>query len=238
MTQITQALRILIVEDDLIIASDIEMILNESGYEVIGIATNYPDALSVIASKQPDLILLDINLEGDADGVILAEDINRKFQIPFIYLTSNTDPLTINRVKRTNPAGFIVKPFNEKDILTNIEIVSFNRKKQVEKPIVEDFFIKENGSLIKLKTTSIMFAKADENYTKIFTDENDYLISTTLKKLVEILNTTPFIRIHRSYIVNTNYIDRIQNGYVFIGKHHLPIGRRYHDDFFNRINKL
>ena len=238
MTQTTQALRILIVEDELIIASDIEMILTEAGYEVIGIVTNHTDALAAIASQQPNLILLDINLEGDADGVIVAEDINRKFHIPFIYLTSNTDPLTINRVKRTNPAGFIVKPFNEKDILTNIEIVIFNNEKKVEKPVVEDFFIKENGSLIKLKTARIMFAKADENYTKVYTDESEYLISTTLKKLAETLNATPFIRIHRSFIVNVNYIDRIQNGYVFIGKHHFPIGRRYHDDFFNRINKL
>ncbi len=235
----TQTLRILIVEDDLIIASDIEMILTEAGYNVVGIATNYDDALSTIASNKPDLILLDINLESDADGVIVAEDINRKFHIPFIFLTSNTDPLTINRVKRTNPAGFIVKPFNEKDILTNIEIVAFNRKKEVEeKPIVEDLFIKENGSLIKIKTDSLMFAKADENYTKIYIDGNEYLISTTLKKLAEILNTIPFIRIHRSYIVNINYIDRIHNGYVFIGKHHLPIGRRYHDAFFDRIHKL
>ncbi len=238
MTQTKQALRILIVEDDLIIASDIEMILTEAGYKVVGIATNYDDAMTAIVSNRPDLILLDINLEGDADGVIVAEDINHKFHIPFIYLTSNTDPLTINRVKRTNPAGFIVKPFNEKDILTNIEIIAFNRENIIGKPVINDLFIKENGSLIKLETHRIMFAKAEENYTKVYTDENDYLVSTTLKKLAEILNMAHFIRIHRSFIVNMNYIDRIQNGYVFIGKHRLPIGRRYHDDFFNRIKKL
>ena len=198
MSKKTKDFSILIVEDELIIASDIEMILTDAGYEVVGIATNYDDALSAISANEPDLILLDINLESDADGVILAEEINRNFNIPFIYLTSNTDPLTINRVKRTNPAGFIVKPFNEKDILTNIEIVSFNRKPEEKQELIKDLFIKEGGSLIKIKTEQIMFAKADDNYTEIYTDQTKYLVSTTLKKLTDKLNTAPFIRIHRS----------------------------------------
>ena len=238
MTQITHTTKILIVEDELIIASDIEMILTEAGYEVVGIATNYADAMNIIKTNNPDLILLDINLESDADGVILAEDINRDFQIPFIYLTSNTDPLTINRVKRTNPAGFIVKPFNEKDILTNVEIVIYNRKNKEKTTVSEYLFIREGGSLIKIKTSQIMFAKADDNYTMIYTGTSDYLASTTLKKLAEKLNSMPFVRIHRSYIINIRYIDRIQEGYVIIGKHRLPIGRYYHDAFFEMINKL
>ena len=238
MTEITKNFKILIVEDELIIASDIEMILTEAGYEVTGIATNYDDALQSIETNKPDLILLDINLESDADGVILAEEINKKYQIPFIYLTSNTDPLTVNRVKRTNPAGFIVKPFNEKEILTNIEIVSFNRKPEANKSVSEDLFIKDRGGLIKIKTGRIMFAQADDNYTKIYTDTTDYLVSISLKKIADKLHAAPFVRIHRSYLINIHYIDRIQDGYVFIGKHRLPVGRKYHDAFFEMINKL
>ena len=238
MSQTTQNLKILIVEDELIIASDIEMILTDAGYEVTGIATSYEDAIQSIAANKPDLILLDINLESDADGVILAEEINKNYHIPFIYLTSNTDPLTVNRVKRTNPAGFIVKPFNEKEILTNIEIVAFNRKQEEKPAAVEDLFIKDKGGLIKIKTGQIMFAKADDNYTEIYTDKTKYLVTINLKKIADKLNTVPFVRIHRSYLINVHYIDRIQDGYVFIGKHRLPIGRKYHDDFFDMINKL
>ncbi len=235
----TEQKRILIVEDELIIASDIEMTLNRLGYDVIGIEDNAEDALETIVDLSPDLILLDINIEGDEDGVMLAEDINAKFGIPFVFLTSNADKLTINRVKRTNPAGFIVKPFSEKDLRSNIEIALFSHKKEVENvEPAKDFFVKEGSGLVKIKVDELLFAQADDNYTRLFTTKKMHLISSTLKKVSEWFSQAPFVRIHRSYIINVNHIDKIQDGNVFIGKHSLPIGRSYHDDFFNHISKL
>jgi len=231
--------RILIVEDELIIASDIEMTLNGLGYEVIGIEDNAKDALETIENLSPDLILLDINLEGDEDGVMLAEDINAKFKIPFVFLTSNADKLTINRVKRTNPAGFIVKPFSEKDLRSNIEIAFFTHKTKVDNSEpATDFFVKEGSGLVKIKVDELLFAQADDNYTRLFTKNKMHLVSSTLKKVSERFSQAPFVRIHRSYIINVNHIDKIQDGSVVIGKHSLPIGRSYHDAFFNHINKL
>ncbi len=226
--------KILIVEDEMIIASDIEMILEKNGYEVTRIEDNATDALYSIKKNTPNLILLDINLEGDTDGIVLAEDINKSYKIPFIYLTSNTDPLTINRVKRTNPVGFIVKPFSEKDITTNVEIALFNTKQKK----LTDFFVREGSGLLKVKIDNLLFAKADDNYTLLVTKNSEHLVSSTLKKVSEKLEGDPFIRIHRSYVINSKYIDKIQDGYVFIGKHRISIGRSYHDDFFKKISKL
>jgi len=230
--------KILIVEDELIIASDIEMTLEDLGYTVTKIVDNTTDALKSIQNNKPDLILLDINLEGDTDGVMLAEDINKLYQIPFVYLTSNTDPLTINRVKRTRPAGFIVKPFSDKDLQSNIEIALFSNNQTTIDKKAKDFFIKDGSSLIKIKVDELLFVQADDNYTRFFTTTDEHLISLTLKKVSEKLSTNPFVRIHRSYIININFIDRIQDGYVFIGKHRLSIGRSYHENFFNQISKL
>jgi len=231
--------KILIVEDELIIASDIEMTLEELGYEVTAIVDNANDALSSLQNTKPNLVLLDINLEGDIDGIMLAEDINKQFQIPFVFLTSNTDPLTINRVKRTHPAGFIVKPFSDKDLQSNIEIALYSKNNKTEKTHeVSDFFIKDGSSLIKIKPNELIFVQADDNYTRFFTINDEHLISSTLKKASEKLPESIFVRIHRSYIININFIDRIQDGYVFIGKHRLSIGRSYHENFFNSISKL
>jgi len=229
--------KILIVEDEPIIASDIEMTLEDLGYEVTAVVDNAPDALQSLAKNTPDLVLLDINIEGDSDGIMLAEDINKSFTIPLVFLTSNADKVTINRVKRTNPAGFIVKPFSEQDLRSNIEIALFSKPKEQEKP-TEYFFIKDGGSLVKVKVETILFAKADDNYTRLFTTEKSYLLSFTLKKIVDKLPKNTFIRIHRSFIININFIDRIKDAYVYIAKHKLPIGRSYHDDFFNLIRKL
>jgi DNA-binding LytR/AlgR family response regulator len=146
--------------------------------------------------------------------------------------------LTINRVKRTRPAGFIVKPFSDKDLQSNIEIALFSNNQTTIDKKAKDFFIKDGSSLIKIKVDELLFVQADDNYTRFFTTTDEHLISLTLKKVSEKLSTNPFVRIHRSYIININFIDRIQDGYVFIGKHRLSIGRSYHENFFNQISKL
>ncbi len=232
--------KILIVEDEPIIASDIEMTLEDLGYEITSIEDNAEDALKSITEDKPDLVLLDINLEGDIDGVMLAQDINEQHKIPFVYLTSNADKLTINRVKRTNPAGFVLKPFNEKDLQSNIEIALYSSSKidtEIDEPTSE-FFVKDAGALVKVKVDDILFIQADDNYSRIFTVNKNYLISSTLKKVDNKLPKTNFVRIHRSYIVNINFIDKIKDGYLFIEKHQLPIGRSYHETLNNRITKL
>jgi len=230
--------KILIVEDEPVIATDIEMTLEDLGYHVIGIEDNAVDALKAIREHKPDLVLLDINLEGDDDGVILAHDINDQFQIPFVYLTSNADKLTINRVKRTRPAGFIVKPFSEKDLQSNIEIALFSDRDKDSNDALQEFFVKDGGDLVKISVEDILFVKADDNYTRIYIKEKSYVLTKTLKTLEGKLPASDFIRIHRSYVVNLNFIDKIKDNTLFIGKHSLPVSRSYMDVLFNRIEKL
>ena len=230
--------KILIVEDEPIIASDIELTLQSMGYNVVAVEDNAEDALLSIAEYLPDLILLDINIEGDTDGIMLAEDINANFSIPFVFLTSNADKLTINRVKRTHPAGFIVKPFNDKDLQSNIEIALFAKKESEPQGTINDFFVKDGNSLVKINVSDILFIRADDNYSRIFTIKKNYLLSKTLKSLEGKLPKEKFMRVHRSYIVNLNTIEKIKENTIFIHKHSLPISRSYMDALFQRINKL
>jgi len=230
--------KILIVEDEPIIASDIEMTLEDLGYEVTGIADSAEEALEFLANELPDLVLLDIQLEGDTDGIMLAEDIKKMYQIPFVFLTSNADNLTINRVKRTEPAGFIVKPFSDRDLQSNIEIALFSNKEEEPKPTQNEFYVKDKGAYVKVKVAELMFVQADDNYSRLFTTKKNFILSSTLKVIEGKLPTKNFVRIHRSYIVNISFVDKIQDGYLHIGSHQLPIGRSYHDHFFQKINKF
>src|SRR5690606_27223693 len=118
--------KILIVEDQLIITMDLEYMLEELGYEVCGVSTNYDDAITAIKTNQPNLILIDIVLEGDKTGIDLADEINRAYHIPFIFLTSHVDRGTIEAAESKTPAGYIVKPFNRNDVYATIEL-AFNR---------------------------------------------------------------------------------------------------------------
>ena len=232
--------KILIVEDEPIIATDLEMTLEKIGYQVTNTVEDATTAIRSIKNNKPDLILLDINIEGETDGVMLAQDININYQIPFVFLTSNTDSFTINRVKRTNPVGFIVKPFTEKDLLSNIEIGLFKSNQAIEeKPkIVTFFFVKDGANLIKIQTKDLLFIKADDSYSKLYTKDKMYVISINLGKLFAKLPGDSFVRIHRSYVVNIHFIDKITNGYVLMNKHKIPISKSYQEAFFDRINKI
>lgn len=119
--------KILIIEDDPIIAEDLRMILQNEGYQIAGIANNATTANDMLYSRQADIVLLDISLEGHISGIEIAKIINQKYQIPFIYITSFTDDYTLELVNGTLPSGFISKPFKKRDILANIKI-SLNRK--------------------------------------------------------------------------------------------------------------
>ena len=232
--------KIYIVEDEPLIADSIAHALEKEGYVVCGIADNAKEALYDIDELKPDLILLDINIIGNITGVELAKKINAKFKIPFIYLTSLTDEDTINKVKETNPSGFLSKPFNEAGLRSNIEIALFKFKQQKEeKKLIENsFFVKKKGELIKVNKSDINYIEAFDNYSKLICCKNEYLVSFTLKKVEEKLNDKNFIRIHRSYLININKIDSLYDGYVFINNKKLSIGKSYKEQLMNSISLL
>lgn len=117
---------ILIVEDELLIARDLKNILTEEGYAVINDIDSIEDALIAIDTHKPDLIILDINLKKDKDGVDLGKLLLAKDSIPFIYITSFTDSATIEKVSLTRPYGFIVKPYNPLDVKITVAIALTN----------------------------------------------------------------------------------------------------------------
>lgn len=232
--------KIYIVEDEPLIADTIAHALEKEGYEVCGIADNAKEALYDIDDLKPNLILLDINIIGNISGIELAEKINTKFNIPFIFLTSLNDEDTINKVKKTNPSGFLSKPFNEAGLRSNIEIALFKYEqlKEEKKLINNSFFIKNKGELIKINKSDIQYIQAYDNYCKLICCEKEYLLSFTLKNVSEKLNDSNFIRVHRSYLINLNKIDSLYDGYVFINNTKIPIGKSYKDVLMNSISLL
>jgi DNA-binding NarL/FixJ family response regulator len=119
-------IRVLIVEDDPLIAIDIEQILSNLNFKVSGVSYNAEDALLQLKDNTPDAVLMDINLEDGKDGIDIAAVINELYNLPFIFLTSHADRNTLERAKKTKPAGYIIKPFDEKDLLAGLEIALYN----------------------------------------------------------------------------------------------------------------
>jgi len=114
--------KILVVEDEKIIAFDIKRSLEESGYIVPAIASSGEQVLEKIPEVKPDLVLMDIILKGDLDGVKTAEIIRDRFDLPVVYLTAHADETTLKRAKISDPFGYILKPFEDRELITTIEI--------------------------------------------------------------------------------------------------------------------
>lgn len=114
--------RILIVEDEAIPALDLEEALTEAGFVVTGVAASTPEALVLAESNPPDLALLDIHLKGSIDGVNLAEALHERWVVAHVFLTADTKPETLARANRTDPLGYIVKPYEDDELLSGIEI--------------------------------------------------------------------------------------------------------------------
>lgn len=123
---------ILIIEDEPIIAMDIRSYLRKLDYQIVGVAHNSEQALDMIYNRKPELVLLDINIDGTKDGIEIAAIINEKYKIPFIYLTSHSDEHTLGRATDTKPYGYIVKPFDENDLKTSIAVALHNYKTEYQ----------------------------------------------------------------------------------------------------------
>ncbi len=114
--------RILVVEDEHIVAMGIKKMLKSLGYQVTGIASSGEDAISKAESTFPDLVLMDIMLKGDIDGIEAAREIISRFDLPVVYLSAYSDSKILERAKQTGPFGYIVKPFEERDLHSSIEM--------------------------------------------------------------------------------------------------------------------
>ena len=124
--------QILVVEDERIVAADIKMSAQRLGYDVCGIAFSGEEAIKKAEEMNPDLVLMDIVLEGEMDGIEAASSIRTRFDIPIVYLTAYADEKTLERAKITEPFGYIIKPYDDKCLYTSIEIAFYKRKMENE----------------------------------------------------------------------------------------------------------
>ena len=141
-------LRILIVEDEPVIAENISMYLDNADFEVSGIAYDSAEANAQLQNNTPDAAILDVNLASEEDGIDIAKRINQKYQIPFLFLTSYSDKETLQRAKAVNPSGYIVKPFNEKTLLASLEIAISNHAAEKNHDLPRLSFEKLNRHLL------------------------------------------------------------------------------------------
>lgn len=249
-----KGISVLVVEDEFMIAEDISMRLSDFGYQVAGNAPSADMALDILEHKGADLVLVDINIEGDMDGIELAKIITERYSIPFIYLTSLANRAIVERAKGTNPSAYLLKPFNDRQVQIAIEMalvnhsanrVAFDAEKQVVPeqeskvaiPSHDSLFLKRETHYEKVKLTDILYLSSQGNYTVIHTTDGYYMYTNILKDFETMLPSRKFFRVHRSFIINIDAVTALENTSVFIGKVEIPVSKSRKDDFL-KIFKL
>ena len=242
--------KILIVEDEMIIAANISMQLSNLGYNITGIIPRGEEVLVHIESNLPDIILMDINLKGDLDGVEIATLIQKSYKIPIIFLTANSDEVNFNRAKATNPYGFIAKPFKKLDLQRTIELTIIRIQEEhalenhlevtPDEPFIlsDCIFVRSHDKMVKVNITDILYIEAERNYCKIHCKDKEHLLVLTLKDIEEKLSSQHFLRIHRSFIVNISHIDEIATSHVVIAKKAIPLSAELKKQLLLHIQKV
>jgi DNA-binding LytR/AlgR family response regulator len=225
-------LNIMIVEDELLIAEMLKETLKELNCNVVAIAKNYEQAFNnLIQFSNIDFIFLDINLSDQKTGLDVAQRINEEYKIPFIFLTSYSDPTTIQNAASYQPQGYLIKPFTKSDLLITLELYK-SRNAKTERKI--DF--KDGLYKITLKYSDILWVKTENIYIEIITLDKKYVIRKSLAKFLEKVDDNDFIKIHRSYVVNLIHVKAFNRQYVIMQREKLPISRKYYDTFLERFS--
>lgn len=235
-------IKILIVEDDPLTSQDLKEIIQENGMQVVGIAKNKAEAKDIISGQYPDILVVDINLKDGDSGIDLVMEVNSDQKLPVVFLTANSDKETVDKALRTNPASYLTKPYDDKDVIIALELAFNNHfNKAMVSPAgngLPFIFLKSGTRFEKISLEQIHYLKADGSYTRFVTADKEYTLSGNLNTISEKINNPSFIRIHRSYIVNVNSITGVDNNYVFIDTETLPISRSYKEAVNRVIQKI
>ena len=236
-------IKVLIVEDEMLVAENLSDFMKECGFHVCGIAISEDECFTAIHAERPDIVIMDINLKGKSDGIEIAQKLNQSNRIPFIFLTANSDPLTISRAVPLAPAAFISKPFNKNDLKVSIELACQRHNTMAIRAAAYDnidysVFLKEGGVYKRIDIQSILYIEAKGSYSVIVTALKPYTLSYNLNYFSSQVKNPIFKKVHRSYIININKVEGFDSTSLIINRKTIPVSKQYQKEIMELFLKL
>lgn len=214
--------KILIVEDQILIANHIKNLLNDNGIIDIELAFNVEEATQKTNIFNPDIILLDINLNEKKSGILWAKEFAINKQI--IFITGQTEKETMLKAFEVNPVTYLTKPVKESDLIAAIELAKIKNK-------INYVIVKNGFDEVKVNFEDILFLKSDKNYVDIQLTNKTITIRNTLDNFYKELDEKLFCRVHRSYIVNKSKVTQKKSSSIMLNSFEVPISRSFSFDF-------
>jgi len=236
-------INVLIIEDTPAESDALVKVLTENNYNIVGVAQTHQEALKLFYQNAIDIVVIDVFLDGKPDGITFAETINivPNGQKPFVFLTSSKDRQIFDRAKLTKPFSFLLKPFNELEILYALEMAVekfyeqtnvFHSEDQNTVISSDTLFIKKNKVLKKVQIKDILYIEVEDRYCNIITETEKFVILISLTKIIQLLDAAKFCQTHRNYIVNLSKIEQINvndNLIILKGNHKVTLSDKYKD---------
>ncbi|MGB0167148.1 MAG: LytR/AlgR family response regulator transcription factor [Luteibaculum sp.] len=192
-------MRIAIAEDEFIVAEQLRQFVEWAGHEVLAVEHSKATFSHALIGLQIDLALLDIRMEDSNSGFEIAKELTLK-KIPFIFISAHSDEQTLRTASKLNPIGYITKPFNKAQIKATLATL----EPQIEEAVVE---LKSGREIHRIKLNEIFYVKADNVYCELYTKAGRIVVRSSLKALEPLLVNNHIKRCHRSYLVNTQWIE-------------------------------
>ncbi|MCW4468794.1 response regulator transcription factor [Flavobacterium sp. MFBS3-15] len=219
---VADTVKILIVEDEVLIAEYVKELLEDDGFTNTKLAHDRDEAMMFFRSFCPEVILMDININGRDMGIELAAQKNPGADV--IFLTAQNDLATMQKALATNPQSYLTKPVRKTDLMAAIQLVLQKRKDRF-------LNIKDGYGIIKIAQEDILYIKADNVYLDIHTSKKTYTIRQTLEKFMLELDPSLFGKTHRSYVVNRAAVTRVSSKAIYINSLEIPLSRNFSTNF-------
>lgn len=213
--------KLLIVEDEVLIAEYINELLEEEKFTSIRMAHDKEEATFLMETFLPEIILMDINLNGLNSGIELAKAKNELAKV--IFLTGQYDYKLMNDALQTNPDSYLTKPIKKNDLVAAINLAIIKLQSKF-------IIIKDGYNDIKINLDDILFVKSDSNYLDIQLANKKYTTRKSLDAFLEEVQSDNFIKVHRSYIVNRSNISKKNSTSVFVNEIEIPVSRNFDFD--------
>jgi DNA-binding LytR/AlgR family response regulator len=242
-------LRILIVEDELLVAADLQEALERQGYEVPAAVRSGEAALQVLPAVAPDVVLLDINLKGALTGIETAARLRALRPVPFIFLSGLADRATLDQALAEHPAAYLVKPFVERDLAIAIDLAVRNFRQPAADPApglpaaepqltADSVFVRHQGRHVRVAYQDILFIEAQGNYCRLVTTGGEYLLTTLLGQLLPKLPLPGLLRVHRSFALNVRHVTAFDELRAVVGGYEVPISGAYRAELLRHLPTL
>ena len=229
--------KVIIIEDEMVIATSISNKLIKLNYLPFPPCASYREAIELLENESPDIALIDIRIKGQKDGIDLALYIREHYSMPIIFITANSDPITLQKAKQAQPNAYLIKPFTQTDLYTTIEIaiLNFELSQGIDASLKKSILLKQGKAEIKIAINDIYYIESKGNYLNIIlSNSNQQTIRGTLNDLEKLLPKEFFHKISRSHIVNFIHASELETERIKVGNYYLKLNEIYRKEIIEK----